>query len=68
MSVKTTIKTASGSMSVEPLRIEGKVLLTMRMNGLTVAASELTVDQCGALIFGIEQALEALRVGKAVPA
>lgn len=58
--MKTTIKLgASKSLTVEPCARLGGVLATVNMNVFGVSMSEaihLTPDQCGALIFGLEQA------------
>lgn len=56
--MKTTIKTGiCSSLTVQP----GAKGMKLALNGITdtVAVVDLTPDQAGALIFGIEQALEA---------
>lgn len=58
--MKTTIKLSPGkSLSVEPCKIGG-VIATLNFEMFGIKSSEamtLTPDQCGALIFGLEQAL-----------
>lgn len=62
--MKTTIKTGiTSSVIVEP-KGEG-VKLTLRGISDTVAVLQLTQDQVGALLFGIEQAAEAAQIAAA---
>lgn len=60
--MKTTIKiTNAKRLIVEPCKKTGGVILET-VQGLNFTSAEpwhLTPDQCGALIFGLEQALEA---------
>lgn len=58
--MKTTIKTAHGKVTAEPL-LDGAVQLTVDQ-GMDYATVELTPDQIGALIFGIERAAEAAQI------
>lgn len=64
--MKTTVKTAYGhAATVQPLKLMGMVLLTIKdAQGDTIAA-ECTPDQIGALMFGLEQAVNALGQGVA---
>lgn len=59
--MKTTIKlTPTKSLTVEPCKAGG-ILATVSFSMFGVTSSEamhLTPDQCGALLFGVEQALE----------
>lgn len=59
--MKTTIKlTLTKSLTVEPCK-EGGILATISFSMFGVTRSEalhLTTDQCGALLFGVEQALD----------
>jgi len=57
--MKTTVKTDIGRVVVQSLKVEGGVLLTVMLNQV-MPSIVLTPDQCGALIFGIEQALEVI--------
>ena len=57
--MKTTVKTDVGRVTVQPLTTEGRILLSLGMPGHFPGLA-LTPDQCGALIFGIEQALEVI--------
>lgn len=57
--MKTTVKTDTGRVTVQPLGTEGRVLLSLGMPGHFPGLA-LTADQCGALIFGMEQALEVI--------
>lgn len=57
--MKTTIKVGDGaSVIVEPLP-NGLVAVTVNIPGLVIATA-LDESACGALIFGIEQALDAM--------
>lgn len=62
--MKTTVKTAFGAAAtVQPLKLMGMVLLTLKdADGETIAA-ECTPDQIGALMFGLEMAIGALGQG-----
>ena len=60
--MKTTVKSRTGRAEVQPLPVSGEILLSIAASGL--AAISLTPDEAGALLFGIEQALEALTVGQ----
>lgn len=59
--MKTTIKLTPGkSLTVEPCAKRGGVIATLGLELFGIKTSEavhLTPDQCGALIFGLEQAL-----------
>lgn len=58
--MKTTIKlTAGKSLTVEPCTKRGGVIATIAFEMFGIKSSEsmhLTPDQCGALIFGLEEA------------
>lgn len=59
--MKTTVKvTAAQSIVVEPCKVGG-VFLNVNSGG-EVFPLLLTQDQCGALLFAIEQAAEAARI------
>lgn len=62
--MKTTVKTTTGRVTIQPMATEGRVLLSMGMPGAFPGLA-MTADEAGALIFGIEQALEALQVRQA---
>lgn len=62
--MKTTVKTDTGRVTVQPLTGEKRVLLSLGMPGHFPGLA-LTPDQCGALIFGMEQALEAMEAHEA---
>lgn len=59
--MKTTIKLgASKSLTVEPCAKRGGVIATLALEMFGIKTSEavhLSPDQCGALIFGLEQAM-----------
>lgn len=59
-SVKTTIKlSASKSVEIEPCK-RGGVIVTLSMFRVVIGEPmHLTPDQCGELIFGLEQAINA---------
>lgn len=67
--MKTTIKIgASARVEVEPVGKTGNVALTVVAPALIGSKSDLVImtpDQAGALIFGLEQALEAARIRRA---
>lgn len=55
--MKTTIKLGAGrAIVVTPA--PGGVRVDLTMAGVVMGGDRITPDQCGALIFGIEQALE----------
>lgn len=55
--MKTTIKLGAGrAIVVTPA--PGGVRVDLTMAGMVMGGDKLTPDQCGALMFGIEQALE----------
>lgn len=60
--MKTTIKlTPSKSLTVEPCIKGAGIIATLNLEMFGIKTSEsmhLTPDQCGALLFGVEQALE----------
>ena len=58
--MKTTIKAEGGVAVVQPLPICGEVMLTMTDKAGKTVALEMTPDQLGALIFGIEAAMVVL--------
>jgi len=59
--MKTTVKLGAGrAVTIEPG--EEGVRIAYEIWGVPLEASEITPDQAGALLFGIEQALEAVRV------
>lgn len=59
--MKTTIKLAGGrALVIEPGAEAVKVSLTV--GGIVLGCNELTADQTGAMLFGVEQALEARAV------
>lgn len=61
--MKTTIKVSSSrAVSVSPSG-DG-VLIELKVHGVAVVSDVLTADQAGALLFGMEQAMEAGRVAK----
>lgn len=62
--MKTTIKLGGGkAVIVQPGNKSG-VLVEFTFGGVSVGRDELTPDQCGALMFGIEQALEVAGVAQ----
>lgn len=58
--MKTTIKTAHGKVTAEPLP-DGCIQLAVDQ-GMDYAIVELTPDQIGALLFAIEKAAEAAQI------
>lgn len=63
--MKTTIKVGpEKSISVEPMRHAGGLYFELRC-GMDGKPFCLTPDQAGALIFGIEQALDAIETREA---
>lgn len=61
--MKTTIKVdATKSLVIEPEHLSQGVNVNVTLAGFSVGGAVLTPDQCGALIFAIEQALEAQSV------
>ena len=58
--MKTTVKTATGSAMVAPLENAGEIVLALVHKTGEGFALVLTPDQCGALIFGMEQAMEVI--------
>lgn len=61
--MKSTIKAEGGrALCVEPSTTPGNVKFTALMFGVKFGELDATPDQCGALIFGIEQALEVGQV------
>lgn len=65
--MKTTVKIAhSSSISVNPIRNENAVFVDVNQGGQSFGFG-LTPDQAGALIFGLEQALEAAQQRQANP-
>lgn len=65
--MKTTIKTApsGASVTVRPNTfVNGTVVLSI-VDGLRSEVVNLTQDQCGALIFGIERAIETIELRNA---
>lgn len=63
--MKTTVKTANGRAVVQPFTISGAVALHVTSWTGDSAGVTLTPDEAGALIFGIEQALQVLEVQRA---
>lgn len=64
--MKTTVKTEFGhAATVQPLKLMGMVLLTIKDASGDTIATECTPDQIGALMFGLEQAVGALGQGAA---
>lgn len=60
--MKTTIKLSKGvSLTTAPNQAGG-VLFSVTVAGVVVFSDTMTPDQCGAHIFGMEQALEAGQV------
>lgn len=62
--MKTTIKLGGGKAVIVDRGARGGVSVDFTFGGVSVGRDELTPDQCGALIFGIEQALEAAGVSQ----
>lgn len=59
--MKTTIKLGAGrAIVVTPA--PGGVRIDLTMAGVVVGGDRITPDQCGALMFGIEQALEKSQI------
>lgn len=57
--MKTTIKLGGGKAAIVAPGARGGVLVEFTFGGVSLGREEMTPDQCGALMFGIEQALEA---------
>lgn len=62
--MKTTIKLGGGKAVTVTPGARGGAMVEFSFGGVSVGRDELTPDQCGALIFGIEQALEAAGVAQ----
>lgn len=60
--MKTIVKTRNGRATVEPLFIAGEVQLSLVSWTAALSAITLTADEAGALIFGLEQAVEAMEI------
>lgn len=61
--MKTTVKTASARFEVKPSLVGGCIEINVYMqDGRGITGNVLTADQAGALIFGMEQALETHEV------
>lgn len=58
--MKTTVKTQTGRAVIYPLRTSGEIILSIAHQHGEGLALVLTADQAGALVFGIEQALETV--------
>lgn len=68
--MKTTIKGHCRDIVVKPSPVGGMIelhLIAKGPNGGYMAGEVLTPEQCGALIFGIEQALACHDISKAAP-
>ncbi len=64
--MKTTVKTAFGAAAtVQPLKLMGMVLISLKDQAGDTVTAECTPDQIGALMFGLEQAMAALGQGAA---
>lgn len=58
--MKTTIKADAGkALIIEPCKTGPGVEFTATLYGVRAGSKTATPDQCGALIFAVEQALEA---------
>lgn len=57
--MKTTTKLSKGVRLSTAPNLQGGVLLTVTVAGVAVFTDTMTPDQCGAFMFGMEQALEA---------
>ena len=58
--MKTTVKLDnSRSLVIEPAKERGAVALTLRLGVISVGSMELSADQLGAAIFGLEMAADA---------
>lgn len=62
--MKTTIKLGGGKAVIVQPGSKAGVLVEFMFGGVSVGRDELTPDQCGALMFGIEQALEVAGVAQ----
>lgn len=63
--MKTTVKADDGAVIVEPMGgSDNTVQLTIRTRFGDFATIDLTQDQAGALLFGLEQAAEASQIAK----
>lgn len=58
--MKHTIKTTTGRMTVQPLKTENRVLVSMGMPGYFPGLA-LTPEECAALVFSLEMTLEELQ-------
>ena len=66
--MKTTVKTAFGAAAtVQPLKLMGMVLISLKDQAGDTVTAECTPDQIGALMFGLEQAMAALHRKKRGP-
>lgn len=63
--MKTTVRTPNGRATVAPLAIAGELSLALLTYKGETAQITLTPDQVGALIFGMEAALELLDIQRA---
>lgn len=61
--MKTTVKLGAGRAIVVTPQAEG-VRVDVTLAGVVMAGDVLTGEQIGALLFGLEQAAEAVQVGK----
>lgn len=62
--MRTTIKLGGGKAAIVAPGARGGVLVEFTFGGVSVGRDELTPDQCGELMFGIEQALEVAGVAQ----
>lgn len=58
--MKTTVKTRNGRVVVQPLTISGELQMHIADHTGALSALCLTLEEAGALIFGMEQALEVI--------
>jgi len=62
--MKTTIKLGGGKAAIITPGTKGGVNVDFTFGGVSMGRGELEPDQCGVLIFAIEQALEAAGIAQ----